>query len=109
MAKKTASRKSASGPITAPYAIHELELALAREKSAWRDWELRSAAAEIEFMRRVCRKAQWSEDYLPLVDKLNDELKTAATVIQNRDTTRITAMHSKLEQAVFDLRDRLYR
>lgn len=95
--------------ITTPLGIHELELALAREKVAWLDWDLRTAAAEISFMIRIAKKTQWSPGYLPLVDILKEELRSADRVIRDKDTTRITAMHSKLEQAIFELRDKLYR
>lgn len=101
--------KNDSAMITTPLGIHELELALLREKAAWKEWELPAAAREIDLMRRICRRTQWSEDFQPLVGKLNSELTVAARVIRNKDTTRITAVHSSLESAIFDLRDRLYR
>jgi len=101
--------KKDNATISAPLGIHELELALIREKAAWKEWELAAATREIQLMKRICKKTQWPDEYQPLLERLDEELKLAARVLRNQDTTRITAMHSSLEGAIFGLRDLLYR
>ena len=101
------NKKSES--VSTPLGIHELELALIREKAAWQDWNLRAAGAELDLMKRICRKTQWAPDYEPLVDTLRRVLTRTARVVKDKDTTGISAAHSKLEQAIYDLRDKLYR
>ncbi|MGH8248016.1 MAG: hypothetical protein ACREUU_16460 [Gammaproteobacteria bacterium] len=94
--------------MTAPIGIHELELTLIREKQAWQDWKLRDADLELELMGRIAKKTAWPKDYKPLVEAFHTALSHAREVIRNRDTTRISAAHSKLERSIFAFRDRLY-
>ena len=101
--------KSKNSTVSTPLGIHELELALIREMAAWRDWDLVNAAEELRLMKRICKKIDWVEDYLPLVDELNTKIKYAEKTVKNKDTTLIGAAHTNLQQAVFDLRDRLYK
>ncbi|MBI2970089.1 MAG: hypothetical protein HYY36_05060 [Gammaproteobacteria bacterium] len=94
--------------VPAPIGIHELELTLIREKQAWQDWELRDAAEELELMGRIAKQTGWPRDYKPLIEAFHTALSHTRDMVRNRDTTRIAAAHSKLEQAIFALRDRLY-
>ena len=66
------------------------------------------AGMELDFMRRVCGKVAWREDYVPLVGNLLEAVKNTARTVAGKDTTLITSAHTQLEQAVFALRDRLY-
>ncbi len=95
--------------VNTPIGIHELELALIREKAAWQDWNLRVAGAELSLMKRICRKTQWATDYEPLAETLRGAVNRAARAVKDKDTTSISAAHSKLERAIYDLRDKLYR
>lgn len=94
--------------VTAPLAIHELELALLREQLARREWKLAAAAEELALMRRIRRTAQWSDDLEPLLEPLDTALAEALHTVERKDTTRIQAAHTRLEKAIFALRDRLY-
>lgn len=94
--------------VTAPLAIHELELALLREQAARRDWKLGAAAAELALMRRIRDKAQWSDELEALLDPLDAAIAEALDTVESKDTTRIQAAHTRLEKAIFALRDRLY-
>lgn len=88
--------------------VQEIELSLIRELAAYHDWDLRTAAMELDFMRRVCGKVAWREDYVPLIGNLLEAVKNTARTVAVKDTTLITSAHTQLEQAVFALRDRLY-
>ena len=101
--------KSKKLTVSTPLGIHELELALIRELAAWRDWDLDNAAIELSLMKRICKKTDWMDDYLPLVDDLGTKIKYAALTVKNKDTTLIGAAHTRLERAIFDLRDKLYK
>ena len=101
--------KRTTESVNTPLGIHELELALIREKAAWQDWNLRAAGSELELMKRISRKTQWAEDYVPLVDNLKKAVNRTARAVKNKDTTSISAAHSGLEKAIYDLRDKLYR
>lgn len=95
--------------INTPLGVHELELALARELAAWRDWDLRVAAVELTMMKRICRKASWVKDFRPLVEKLEQAIKATEKTVKEKDVTLILAAHTRLEQAVFAMRDELYK
>ena len=101
--------KSKKLTVSTPLGIHELELALIREIAAWQDWDLDSAEIELNLMKRICKKTEWNDDYLSLVDELNAKIKYAEKTVKNKDTTLIGAAHTNLQQAVFDLRDKLYK
>ena len=95
--------------IAAPLGIHELELALLREEIAAKDWELRTAARELDVIKRVLKKVDWPKDYLPLVEAVTDCNSHLTKVVANKDTTRLAAAHTQLEDAIFALRDKLYK
>ncbi len=101
--------KSKKLAVSTPLGIHELELALIRELAAWRDWDLDNAAIELRLMKSICKKTDWMDDYLPLVDDLGTKIKYAQLTVKNKDTTLIGAAHTRLERAIFDLRDKLYK
>jgi hypothetical protein len=101
-AKKTAPR------IDAPLGIHELEIALLREKAAWEDWQVPAALAELEFMARITGRINWPQSLAPLVKALAREIAATQHVLKTRDTTRHAAAHTRLENAIFRLRDTLY-
>ena len=101
--------KSKKLTVSTPLGIHELELALIREFAAWRDWDLDNAAIELGLMKRICKKTDWLDDYLPLVDDLNAKIKDTEKCVKDKDTTLIGAAHTRLERAIFDLRDMLYK
>ena len=103
------ARKKITETISSPLGTHELELALIRELAAYHDWDLRVAAEELDLMRRICRKTQWTEQFQPLVENLLKVVKETNQTVQDKDTTLITAAQTRLQQAVFALRDRLYR
>jgi len=103
------ARKQSAETISSPLGIHGLELALIREVAAYHDWDLRVAAEELDVMRRICRKTQWSEPLQPLVEDLLSAVKAADRTVKNKDTTLITAAQTQLQKAVFALRDKLYR
>ena len=88
--------------------VHELELSLIRELAAYHDWDLRNAAIELDLMQRVCKRVGWPDDYLPLIEKLIEAIKNTAKTAHDKDTTLITSAHTRLEQAIFALRDKLY-
>ncbi|MBI1732788.1 MAG: hypothetical protein HYR49_08490 [Gammaproteobacteria bacterium] len=102
-----AARKSGIR-IDAPLGIHELELALIREKAAWEDWQVPAALAELDFMSRIIGHIQWPKDFAPLVKSLVKEVAATQHVLNVRDTTRHAAAHTRLENAIYKLRDRLY-
>ena len=91
-----------------PVGVQELQLALIREMAAYRDWDLRVAARELTFMRKICRKIDWGEAYEPLVGNVLDAVKFTARTVRDEDTTLITSAHTRLEHAIFALRDQLY-
>lgn len=95
--------------INSAVGVQGLELALARELAAWRDWDLRVASKEISTMRRIQENTNWSEEFLPLVDKFSSCLAMAEKTVSEKDTTLITAAQTNLEAAVFALRDQLFR
>lgn len=95
--------------VSTPLGIHELELALIRELAAWNDWDLPAAASELVLMKRICGKTEWVDSFLPLVEELNRKIRVAEQVVQSRDTTLLGAAQTNLEQAVFALRDKLYK
>lgn len=95
--------------ISAPLGIHELELALLREEIAAKDWELRVAARELNLIKRILKKIDWPKDYLPLVETVAKRNAHLIKVVANKDTTRLAAAHTQLEDAIFALRDKLYR
>jgi hypothetical protein len=95
--------------VSAPIGIHELQLALLREEIAAKDWDLRTAARELDVIKRVLKKVDWPKDYLPLVEVAASTAKHLAKVVDNKDTTRLTAAHTELEDSIFALRDKLYR
>jgi len=101
--------KSKKLTVSTPLGIHELELALIRELAAWRDWDLVNATDELGLMKRICKKVDWMDNYRPLVDDLNTKIKYAEQCVKNKDTTLIGAAHTRLERAIFDLRDMLYK
>ena len=101
--------KSNKSTVTTPLGIHELELALIRELAAWRDWDFSNAADELGLMKRICNKTDWVDDYLPLVEILKAKIKYTEQTVKNQDTTLIGAAHTKLERAIFDMRDKLYK
>lgn len=88
--------------------VQELELSLIRELAAYHDWDLRTAAMELDVMRRVCGSVAWRDDFLPLIDKLLGTVKQTEITVTGKDTTLITSAHTQLEQAIFALRDKLY-
>lgn len=102
-----ATKKNAE-VISSPLGIHELQLALIREMAAYHDWDLRVAARELKLMRRICAKTSWTEPYQPLVESLLDAVKATSKTVRDKDTTLVTSAHTRLEQAVFALRDKLY-
>ena len=95
--------------VSPPLGIHELELALLRELAAWRDWDLAVAEVELVLMKRICKKTDWAEDYLPMVKELEVIIKYAERTVKDKDTTLLGAAHTNLQRAIFDLRDRLYK
>ena len=101
--------KSKKSVVSTPLGIHELELALIREFAAWQDWDLDRAAIELGLMKRICKKVDWMDDYLPLVDELGARIKETEKTVKDKDTTLIGAAHTRLERAIFDLRDILYK
>ena len=103
------ARKSIKLTVSTPLGIHELELALIRELAAWRDWDLENAAIELNLMKRISLKTEWTGDYLPLVDELKAKIKYTEKTVKNKDTTLIVAAHTRLERVIFDLRDKLYK
>lgn len=100
--KKTAPR------IDAPLGIHELEIALLREKAAWEEWQVPAALGELDFMARIIGRIRWPKDLAPLVKTLVEEVAATQHVLKTRDTTRHAAAHTRLENAIFRLRDTLY-
>ena len=95
--------------VSAPLGIHELELALLREEIAAKDWDLRTAARELDIIKKILKKVHWPKDYVPLVETVTDCNAHLAKIIADRDTTRLAAAHTQLEDAIFALRDKLYR
>lgn len=102
-------RRNADIRIDAPLGIHELELALIREKAAWEDWQVPAALAELDFMSRIIGRIQWPKDFAPLVKSLVREVAATQHVLNVRDTTRHAAAHTRLEKSIFNLRDHMYR
>jgi hypothetical protein len=103
-----AKNKSAE-QLAAALAVQELELTLLREQRSCEDWELLSAARELEFMARVAKATKWPPEYEPLAAAFDAALQYASEMIQKRDTTRIGAAQTRLEQATFALRDLFYQ
>lgn len=95
--------------INSAVGIQGLEIALARELAAWRDWDLRVASREINTMRQIQENTNWSDEFLPLVDKFSNCLSVVEKTVAEKDTTLITAAQTNLEAAVFALRDQLYQ
>lgn len=102
-----ATQKSGA-ELFAALAIQELELALLREQSAWEDWELPTATKELAVMARIAKKVSWPAKYQPLIETFDGALRHARETVDKRDTTRMGAAQTKLEQAIFALRDRVY-
>lgn len=104
MGNETRSGAVASAPI----AIHELELALLREQWARDAWNLMSAAEELRLMQKISKKVQWPAQYAGLLGALEAALEESLQTVQSKDTTRIQAAHTRLQRAVYALRDQLY-
>lgn len=95
--------------VAVPIAIHELELALLREQRARDDWNLMAAAEELSLMQKIRQKADWPADFTALLGALDASLAESLQTVRNKDTTRIQAAHTRLQRAIFALRDELYR
>ncbi len=102
----TGNRSAAA--VSAPIAIHELELALLREQRARDEWNLPLAAEELTLMQKIRKKADWSDEFAKLLPALDGSIEEALDTVRSRDTTRIQAAHTRLQRAIFGLRDRLY-
>jgi hypothetical protein len=94
--------------VTAPTAIHELELALLREQNARGDWNLPLAAQELVLMQKIRQKAGWPAEFAKLLPALDSSLEESLETVRTRDTTRIQAAHTRLQRAIFALRDLMY-
>ncbi|MCC7412042.1 MAG: hypothetical protein IT495_10490 [Gammaproteobacteria bacterium] len=104
-----ATKSGKATAVNAPSSILELELALLREKLARDDWNLAAAANELTLMQTIRDRTGWPAGYKALLQALDESLVESLQTVKNKDTTRIQAAHTRLERAVYALRDHLYR
>jgi hypothetical protein len=98
----------AKNAISEENAVLLLENALTRERFDWHMWDLRQMKQSVELMKNICsktRKSASSQASFASLEKFLDELET---IIEQKDATRVIAGHTHVEQALYELRARIF-
>jgi predicted phosphodiesterase len=85
-----------------------LENTFTRERFDWQMWDLRQMRQSVELMKKITSKATRSlstKDSFAFLEKSLDELET---IIDQKDSTRVIAGHTHVEQALTQLRDLIF-
>ena len=75
-----------------------------RERLDHERWDLRQMKSNVILMKKIAESVAWKSDDKAPLQELVRVLDELAKIIQDKDSTRVVAGHTHLEQAIRGLR-----
>jgi hypothetical protein len=78
------------------------------EKMDLKDWALRRMSVNVNRMKAILAGARWEKGDVKAKERLARALEELEQVISEKDATRVDAAHTHLDEALGELRERVF-
>ena len=106
MGEKELSKRETKMPkLSQENAVLLLENQFLKERLDYEKWDLRQMKSNVSLMKKITDTARWNESEKSLLEELVRAIEELLVIVQEKDTTRVIAGHTHLEQALRSLRN----